>query len=207
LDANADEKRGHDKEEEADSLAQLGPGNLVDSEDWEANYQDQKSQLNKQRVRDRHVWAEKLDADADEKGRHNKEGEANSLAQVRPGDPVDSEEWETNYHNQKAQLKEQCVRDRHVWGKKLDSDANKKSGSGSTPTRHKLESPKQVRRGHNEEGEADSLAQVCPGNLKDSEEWEANYHNQKWQLNKQRVRDRHVWGEKLDTDAAADFYI
>jgi hypothetical protein len=32
------------------------PGNLVDSEEWEANYYDPKSQL-KEHVRDRHVWS------------------------------------------------------------------------------------------------------------------------------------------------------
>jgi hypothetical protein len=38
-----------------------------------------------------------------------------------------------------------------VWGEKLDADADEK-------------------RGHNQEGEADSLAQVCPSNLVDSNE-------------------------------------
>jgi hypothetical protein len=67
------------------------------------------------------------------------------------------------------QLNEQRVQDRHLLGKKLDAD--KKSGSGSMLTRHDLEGLKQVRRGHDEEGAADSLAQVCPGNLVDSKEW------------------------------------
>jgi hypothetical protein len=69
----------------------------------------------------------RLDANADEKGGHDKE--ANSLAQVRHGNLVDSEEWEANYHNQKAQLNKQRVRDRHVWGKKLDSDAKRSLGA------------------------------------------------------------------------------
>jgi hypothetical protein len=37
--------------------AQVRPGNLVDSKEWEADYYDPKLQLNKQRVRDRHVWS------------------------------------------------------------------------------------------------------------------------------------------------------
>jgi hypothetical protein len=82
------------------------------------------------------------------------------LLKSAPCNLLDSEELEADYHDQKSQLNEQRVRDRHVWGKKLN--AGKKSRSGSTPTRRNLEGPKQVRRGHDEEGEADSLAQVRP---------------------------------------------
>jgi hypothetical protein len=136
---------------------------------------------------------------------HDEEGEANSLAQVRPGNLVDSKEWEADYHDQKSQLNKQSVRDRHVWGKKLDAEADKKSGSGSTPTRGDanlcpVRLSSLVKRVHDEEGEADSLDQVRHGNLVDSEGWEANYHDQKLQLKEQRVRDRHVWGEKLDAN-------
>jgi hypothetical protein len=67
-------KRVHNKEGEADSLAQVRPSNLVDREEWEANYHDQKLQLNKQRVGDHQVWGKKLDADADEKRGHDEEG-------------------------------------------------------------------------------------------------------------------------------------
>jgi hypothetical protein len=199
---NADEKRG----QEAYSLAQVRPGNLVDSEEWEVNYHDQKLQLNEQRVWDRQVWGEKLDANADKKRGHDKEGEANSLAQVRPGNLVDSEEWEADFHDQKAQLNKQRVRDRHMWGEKLDANVDEKSGSGSTPTRGEanlcpVPQGSLVKRVHDEEGEANSLAYVCPGDLVYSEEWEADYHDQKLQLNEKRVRDRHVLGEKLDADA------
>jgi hypothetical protein len=59
------------------------------------------------------------------------------------------------------QLNEQRVRDRHVWGEKLDAD--KKSGSSSTPMRGNANScpvhpGSLVKRVHDEEGEADSLA-------------------------------------------------
>jgi hypothetical protein len=58
-------------------------------------------QLNKKRIRDRHVLGKKLDADADKKRMHDEEGEANSLAQVRPGNLVDSEEWEADFRGAK----------------------------------------------------------------------------------------------------------
>jgi hypothetical protein len=45
-------------------------------------------------------------------------------------------------------------------------------------------------------------AKVRPGNLVDSEEWEADYYNPKLQLNEQRVRDRHVWSP-CEVQAAA----
>jgi hypothetical protein len=64
-----------------------------------------------------------------------------------------------------------CRQQRHET--MLDADADKKSGSGSTPMRHDLFCRQQP------------LAQVRPGNLVDNEEWEADYHNQKSQLNKQ----------------------
>jgi hypothetical protein len=35
-------------------------------------------------------------------------------AQVRPGDLVDSKEWEADYYNPKSQLNEQSVQERHV---------------------------------------------------------------------------------------------
>jgi hypothetical protein len=78
----------------------VGPGNLVDSEEREADYHDQKSQLNEQRVWNYHVGPKQVLGPP--------------LAHVRPGDLVDNEEWEADYHDQKLQLNEQRVRDCHV---------------------------------------------------------------------------------------------
>jgi hypothetical protein len=85
-----------------------------------------------------------------------------SLAQVRPGDLVDSEEWEADYHDPKSQLNKQSVRVRHVWGKKLyadegpDADKKRQNGTSRLPpaqqTQNELKRSKVV---HDDEWEAD----------------------------------------------------